>query len=100
MAKASGQFYHPRYSSIRKRSIVVDGRRTSISLEDRFWHSLRAIAYTGRVDLSALVSEIKANRGNSGLSSAIRQFILSHHLEQKYPSLPTAAPDLGEDQVC
>jgi predicted DNA-binding ribbon-helix-helix protein len=71
---------HPEYTVIKKRSIVIDGQRTSISLEDRFWHSLRAIAYSERVNTSTLVSLINAKRGNIGLSSAVRQFVFCHLL--------------------
>ena len=73
---------HPQYTAIKKRSIVIDGQRTSISLEDRFWHSLRAIAYAERVNTSTLVSQINAKRGDIGLSSAVRQFVFSHLLER------------------
>ena len=67
---------HPIYAAIRKRSISIAGNRTSISLEDSFWRSLRAIAYAERADTNALVAEIAATCGTAGLSSAIRQFVL------------------------
>jgi predicted DNA-binding ribbon-helix-helix protein len=73
---------HPQYTAIKKRSIVIDGQRTSISLEDRFWHSLRAIAYAERVNTSTLVSQINTKRGDIGLSSAVRQFVFCHLLER------------------
>src|SRR5215475_2422985 len=73
---------HPTYTVIKKRSIVIDGQRTSISLEDRFWHGLRAIAYAERINTSALVSQINAKRGQIGLSSAVRQFVFCHLLER------------------
>src|ERR1700761_7499210 len=71
---------HPQDGSIKKRSIVLDGQRTSISLEDPFWQSLRAIAYAERVNTSSLVAQINAKRGPIGLSSAVRQFVFCHHL--------------------
>ena len=71
---------HPQYTAIKKRSIVLDGQRTSISLEDPFWQSLRAIAYAERVNTSALVAQINAKRGSIGLSSAVRQFVFCHQL--------------------
>jgi predicted DNA-binding ribbon-helix-helix protein len=73
---------HPLYSVVRKRSIAIDGTRTSVSLEEPFWRSLRAIAYAQRLDTNALVAEIAARSGPIGLSSAIRQFVLhycQHH---------------------
>ena len=59
-----------------KRSIVIDGHKTSVSLEEAFWKSLREIAHERNETLSSLVSGIDANRENANLSSAIRVFIL------------------------
>ena len=65
-------------SPVIKRSIVIDGTKTSISIEDAFWASLKEIASEKGLTISALVSTIKADRSeNSNLSSAIRVFILS-----------------------
>jgi predicted DNA-binding ribbon-helix-helix protein len=63
-------------SAIVKRSIVIDGRKTSISLEDAFWRNLKEIAHAKRVTLSKMVTEIDATRQQSNLSSAIRPFVL------------------------
>ncbi len=84
---------HPQYSAIRKRSIVIDGQRTSISLEDQFWHRLRAIASAQHVNTSALVAAITANRGDIGLSSAVRQFVLFHSVDHAGAADSPAAPD-------
>ena len=48
-------------SSIVKRSIVLDGHKTSISLEDEFWSSLRDIARSGETTLSQLIAESMAS---------------------------------------
>jgi predicted DNA-binding ribbon-helix-helix protein len=62
-------------SSIIKRSVDIDGRKTSVSLEDAFWSDLKEIAYMQRATLSKLIMEIdKGRQGN--LSSAIRLFVL------------------------
>ena len=61
-----------------KRSIVVSGRRTAISLEDAFADALREIAAERGVTVSALVSMIDTSRAQSNLSSAIRLFVLHH----------------------
>ncbi len=82
---------HPQYSAIRKRSIVIDGQRTSISLEDQFWNRLRAIAYAQHVNTSALVAAITEKRGDIGLSSAVRQFVLFHSLDRN-DAAETAPP--------
>jgi predicted DNA-binding ribbon-helix-helix protein len=65
-------------SSIAKRSIVIDGHKTSISLEDAFWDDLKEIAHAQQATLSALVAKIDEKRAHGNLSSAIRLFVLEH----------------------
>ena len=65
-------------SWISKHSVVIGGRKTSVSLEDVFWTDLKEIAYVRRVTLSELISGIDASRKLSNLSSAIRLFVLDH----------------------
>jgi predicted DNA-binding ribbon-helix-helix protein len=66
-------------SRVVKHSIVIDGHRTSISLEDTFWKALREIARGRNVRLSELVASINAERKHDNLSSAIRLFILDFY---------------------
>ena len=63
-------------SGIVKRSVVVDGHKTSVSLEDQFWNDLKAIARAHGAPLSKIVSEIDNTRRQSNLSSALRLFVL------------------------
>ena len=78
-------------SSVVKRSIVIDGRKTSVSLEDPFWTGLKNIAHTQQVTLSDLVSKIEGTREQSNLSSAIRLFVLHHFRnEDKRMEVPKA----------
>ena len=65
-------------STVVKRSIVVGGHKTSVSLEEPFWTSMKEISQQLRVTLSELVSEIDTNRQQGNLSSAIRLFVLDH----------------------
>ena len=65
-------------SSIIKRSIVIGGHKTSVSLEDPFWNDLKRIAHAKRVTLSELIAQIDGARKQSNLSSAIRLFVLEH----------------------
>ena len=55
-----------------KRSVTIAGHRTSISLEDRFWEALAAIANRRGISLAALIGEIDAQRGENNLSAALR----------------------------
>lgn len=62
-----------------KRSVVVAGHKTSVSLEDAFWHALKDIARERSVSLRGLVAEIDANRRGGNLSSAVRLYVLGHY---------------------
>jgi predicted DNA-binding ribbon-helix-helix protein len=59
-----------------KRSLVIAGHRTSISLEDAFWRELKVLAKKRAQSINALVAEIDVNRGRANLSSAIRVYLL------------------------
>jgi predicted DNA-binding ribbon-helix-helix protein len=63
-------------STIVKRSIVIAGHKTSVSLEDQFWQCLREIADAQRVPVSKVVADIEADPARGNLSSAIRTFVL------------------------
>ena len=63
-------------STVIKRSIVVAGHKTSVSLEDAFWNALKEIATGRNMTLSSLVAKIDAERSHGNLSSAIRLFVL------------------------
>src|SRR5262245_32098288 len=67
---------HIMKSAIVKRSIVIDGHKTSVSLEDAFWSSLKNIARTEGVPVSKVVTDIDKTRERGNLSCAIRLFIL------------------------
>jgi predicted DNA-binding ribbon-helix-helix protein len=69
-------------SSIIKRSIVLAGHKTSVSLEDAFWRALKEIAGGRQITLSDLVSAIDSERLQGNLSSAIRLFVLDFHRRQ------------------
>jgi predicted DNA-binding ribbon-helix-helix protein len=62
-------------SRVIKRSLVVGGHKTSVSLEDIFWNQLREIAHDRGLHLSQLVGSIDAERQYCNLSSAIRLFV-------------------------
>ena len=66
-------------STVVKRSIVLAGHKTSVSLEDAFWEGLKDIAKTKRKTLSDLVGSIDIDREHANLSSAIRLFVLDHY---------------------
>ena len=66
-------------SPVVKRSIVITGHKTSVSLEDAFWKELKAIAGERDMNLSELVTSIDSTRQHGNLSSAIRLFVLGRY---------------------
>ncbi len=66
-------------SPVVKRSIVIAGHKTSVSLEDAFWDALKEIATVRSATLSQVVAGIDAARSQGNLSSAIRLFVLEHY---------------------
>ncbi len=78
-------------SAVVKRSIVIAGHKTSVSLEDAFWQGLRDIAAARGMNLSEMVKSIDTGRQNGNLSSAIRLFVLDHYRKGS----PAAEPEAG-----
>jgi predicted DNA-binding ribbon-helix-helix protein len=79
-------------SAVVKRSIVVGGHTTSVSLEDAFWNRLKEIAGGRHLSVSDLIGRIDSDRENGNLSSAIRLFVLDFYHEQ-LSRLTVANPD-------
>ncbi|MDQ0510270.1 ribbon-helix-helix domain-containing protein [Ancylobacter amanitiformis] len=77
-------------SPVVKRSIVIAGHKTSVSLEDQFWDALKEIAANRRTTLSEIVASIDAGRNQGNLSSAIRLYVLAHFRN------PTGGRDVPE----
>lgn len=69
--------YEP--SEIKKRSVVIAGHRTSISLENIFWESLRRLANQRNISVNQIVTEIDKKRSGN-LSSAIRTYVLQSYM--------------------
>jgi predicted DNA-binding ribbon-helix-helix protein len=65
-------------TSIEKRSVVIAGHRTSVSLEPAFWAALKEIAARRGVSLNRLIEGIDTARPTAGsnLSSTLRVFVL------------------------
>jgi predicted DNA-binding ribbon-helix-helix protein len=84
-------------SPVVKRSIVIAGHKTSVSLEDAFWQSLKQIAGERDLTLSDLVASIDTDRRQGNLSSAIRLFVLDYY--RSGGSAARGSPDLGQPEV-
>jgi predicted DNA-binding ribbon-helix-helix protein len=84
-------------SPVVKRSIVIAGHKTSVSLEEAFWKGLKEIASNREMTLSDLVASIDTGRHQGNLSSAIRLFVLDRYRTQigENRSTPAAAREAG-----
>ena len=78
-------------SPVVKRSIVIAGHKTSVSLEDAFWQGLKEIATERALTLSDLVATIDTDRHHGNLSSAIRLFVLDHYRSRAGDAPPREA---------
>jgi predicted DNA-binding ribbon-helix-helix protein len=66
-------------SPVQKRSVVIAGRKTSVSLEQAFWDGLKEIARLRSGTLAQQLGEIATGRAEGNLSSAIRLYVLDHY---------------------
>jgi predicted DNA-binding ribbon-helix-helix protein len=90
-------------SAIIKRSVVINGHKTSVSLEQPFWDIARSLAEAERVTVSALLRRVDETRSHANLSSAVRVYVLQQVRAQaeravKAPPAPAPvayAPSLG-----
>jgi predicted DNA-binding ribbon-helix-helix protein len=82
--QSNGAGRHAMNSTVIKRSIIVAGHKTSVSLEDGFWNALKQIAGGRDATVSDLVAIIDADRQHANLSSAIRLFVLGFYRDQVF----------------
>jgi predicted DNA-binding ribbon-helix-helix protein len=86
-------------SLVTKRSIVIAGHKTSISLEDAFWKALKDIALAQGATLSDLVATIDTQRRHGNLSSAIRLFVLEHFQARAESQTNNGSANNGPDDA-
>lgn len=67
---------------MRKRSVILNGHSTSVSLEDAYWEEVRAIAAREGLPIAALIERIDRSRQGGNLSSAIRLAVLADYRER------------------
>lgn len=80
-------------TAVIRRSIIIGGRKTSISLEDEFWNALRAIATARNISITELVEHIERDRKTVNLSSAIRMFVFNNSRDSASIASRRIAPD-------
>ena len=69
-------------SRILKRSIMIAGHGTSVSLEPEFWEGLKELAHHRRITLAQLVAGLDAERQEGNLSSALRLAVLAFYRDR------------------
>ncbi|MEZ0222829.1 MAG: ribbon-helix-helix domain-containing protein [Tardiphaga sp.] len=74
---------HGSEGTIRKRSVMIGGHKTSVSLEDEFWDSIKEIAEEREQRLTDLINFIAEGRDRANLSSAMRIFALNHYKQMR-----------------
>jgi predicted DNA-binding ribbon-helix-helix protein len=85
-------------SVVLKRSILINGRKSSVSVENEFWDALREIASRKKSAMSTLVEQIDKDRDNINLSSAIRVFVFNH-LRPSNGKEAEQGPNLGRPRT-
>jgi predicted DNA-binding ribbon-helix-helix protein len=70
-------------SRVPKRSVIVNGHKSSLSVEQEFWTATKEIARSRDQTLSQLVTEVDASREHSNLSSALRLFVLAYYQDRQ-----------------
>jgi len=83
-------------SAITKRSVVIGGHKTSVSLEEPFWSAVREIAGTQQMTVSSLLRHIDLERRNANLSSAIRVYVLENVRSQVANARQSDAAHTGQ----
>lgn len=71
--------------TIKKRSIKLFGHKTSVSIEDAFWDSLKEIAKIQNTSVSGILETLDSNYKNNksnNLSSLIRIFVFQFYKEK------------------
>jgi predicted DNA-binding ribbon-helix-helix protein len=84
----------PMKSPVVKRSIVIAGHKTSVSLEDAFWAGLKEIAAKRDLTLSDMVAAIDQDRRHGNLSSAIRLFVLDYYRGAQHSTHAESKPSV------
>jgi predicted DNA-binding ribbon-helix-helix protein len=82
-------------TAVTKRSVVISGHKTSVSLEDEFWQSLKEIVNGRNETLSDLIAGIDSQRLDGNLSSAIRLFVLNHFRARVFGTSADPRPSTG-----
>jgi predicted DNA-binding ribbon-helix-helix protein len=68
-----------------KHSTVINGHKTSVSLEKEFWSALKEIAIVQGTTVSAIIGAVNLKRDHTNLCSGLRLFVLDFYRKQLPP---------------
>ena len=92
------QLEHIKKSAVIKRSILINSHKTSVSLENEFWHGLHEIADQKHTAVNTLVEQIDRLRDTCNLSSAIRIFVFNYFRRER-AQMGVDLPDFGDEPM-
>jgi predicted DNA-binding ribbon-helix-helix protein len=87
-------------AKIIKRSVLIAGHRTSVSLEEGFWWALKEIAGREGISVAKLINRIDSTRGDENLASTLRMFVLEDTRERTMEGLMTVGNRPGQKTGC
>jgi predicted DNA-binding ribbon-helix-helix protein len=85
-----------------RHSLVINGRRTSVTLEDAFWKELTVLASTQQLTVSTLASRIALAHDERNLPAALRVYVLNYYRTELQRALTftlSPAPGVGSEQT-
>jgi predicted DNA-binding ribbon-helix-helix protein len=83
-------------TTIHKRSVLISGRKTSVSLEDQFWQAVQDIAQEKKISVRDMIDGINKSRIHKNLSSAVRLYVLQHYQSHIQQGTPDCARSPGK----
>ena len=98
--KKTGSAAPSQKSKVVKRSVMIDGHQTSVSLEDDFWVALHEISAAQGVGISELAATIDHGREHANLSSAIRLYVLDYYQRLDSGRTPKVEATPATDLPC
>jgi predicted DNA-binding ribbon-helix-helix protein len=71
--------------AVKKRAVIINGRKTSITLEDQYWSELAAIAVRKNTSRPKIITHVAETRDHlDNLSRALRLYVLEE-MRNMYP---------------
>ena len=86
-------------SGIKKRSVVIDGRKTSVSLENDFWEEVKSVARSQGQSVVEYVADVVKRYEGHNVSSALRLSVLEHYRSKGQANAPSDMPSSAPDQA-